>query len=269
MIEEILNFDRRLRIDYKNLNKNYVINKELYSVIDNFILEYARYYNLKVEDIVSHYNSFLHRYTSNIRDFIRTGKYPNQLGIFPKLDRIEYDISLILSPVVTIPRYRIFDNIYKRFEFFEGNNLVIGIGSGLELKLLEHFKCNCDAYDLNISNFVKTKFSKFNLSEEFFTGQKQNYNNIVAIELLEHINKPYDFIRMCYKSLESNGMLFITTAKNIPQIDHLYNFKNESEFESIIREIGFEISEKDVIPHNNTFYKKLDANNVWYSLIKT
>ena len=35
---------------------------------------------------------------------------------------------------------------------------------------------------------------------------------------------PYEFLSLCSVSLKLNGVIVTTTATNIPQFDHLYNF---------------------------------------------
>ena len=65
------------------------------------------------------------------------------------------------------------------------------------------------------------------------------------------------------KSLLQGGILYLTTAKNLPQFDHLYNFENPAEFEQKLKSYELEIIYKDVIVHNN-LNREFSSNNIFY-----
>jgi 2-polyprenyl-3-methyl-5-hydroxy-6-metoxy-1,4-benzoquinol methylase len=50
------------------------------------------------------------------------------------------------------------------------------------------------------------------------------YDAILLIEVLEHLAKPQSLVSQAAKSLTEYGRMFLTTAIDIPQFDHLYNF---------------------------------------------
>ncbi len=56
---------------------------------------------------------------------------------------------------------------------------------------------------------------------------KKKYDTIFAIELLEHLENPYEIMESFGRSLKKDGRLIITTARNVPQFDHLFNFTDE------------------------------------------
>lgn len=146
-------------------------------------------------------------------------------------------------------------NIYEA-ETGSGNCLVVGVGSGLELVLLRNKFKNIDAYDLSISDFCKDKFSDLNLYEKKFSPRfRLKYDAIYAIELLEHLECPYEILSNFSQSLKKNGRLIVTTIRNVPQFDHLYNFSNEYEFEKNVKNLGFDILQKEVTKHNYVFLR--------------
>jgi hypothetical protein len=156
-------------------------------------------------------------------------------------------------------------NVYEA-ETVYGNCLIVGVGSGLELALLRDKFRNIDAYDLSISGFCKHRFSDLNLYEKKFGPPcERKYNHIYAIELLEHLECPYEILSYFSRSVKKHGSLIVTTVKNVPQFDHLYNFRNEYEFEKNVKSLGFDILCKEVIRHNYVFFD-VDANNCLYVL---
>ena len=61
MLSEILNIDRRLRIEYKKLLSSPFVNSELVDIIDGYLSAFAIFNKLTVEYVVSRYNSFIER----------------------------------------------------------------------------------------------------------------------------------------------------------------------------------------------------------------
>lgn len=267
MLSEIFEIDRRLRIDYKRVLASPFYNKDIIHKIDNFLVDYMTFYNLSIKDILFHYYNFVKRYSENVKVFSSTNKYPRQLGVKIDVDRNEYDISLILSTAVTIHRHRIFKLIHQLGGEVFGKTLIVGVGSGLELDFLTCRNALIDAYDINISNFVKDRFSDINLKESKFAGREEYYDNIFALELLEHLSDPYEFISCCFDSLRKGGKFYLTTATNVPQFDHLYNFKSNNEFESKVNGLGFKINENEDILHDY-LNKNMYSKNTWYILEK-
>lgn len=267
MLNGLFEQDRWLRIAGSKLTKSPYYNDHVYKKTALFLEEYVKFYGLSVDQVLEMYNDFTGEYSRHIREFLKTGKYPYQNSLTVDLDRIEYDIVLILSVLISVHRHRIFCNLFNAIQKLQGNSLVIGVGSGLELDYFNGKPENVTAYDLTISKHVFQKFNRINIKEEYFTGAKNAYRNIFAIELLEHLSDPLEFIRMVYDSLEIDGLFYFTTATNIPQIDHLYNFDDELGFEKELHTIGFQIVEKEIIFHES-IDSKLIASNTWYILKK-
>jgi len=145
------------------------------------------------------------------------------------------------------------------------NALFIGVGTGLEVALLEGKITNFNAYDSSISEFAKLKYKNGNLYEELFDdGINERYDTVLCIELLEHVDKPYHLLTVLYNSLNFDGQLLTTTVKNIPQFDHVVYFTNETEFD---KKIGFSTINKVPLRHEN-MSSKVDSNNIFYQLKK-
>ena len=236
----------------------------------SYFNDFVKFNNITYHEIIDRNNNFLLRYSSDIENFLSSGKYPHLLNNDKSIQNIDYHISLILSTVLTIPRHRIINNFYRYCKNLNGNILVIGLGAGLELEIinsLNNYK-RIDAYDFSISNFVKDRFKKkINLFEREFIGNENTYDFIIAIELLEHLSNPYQLLSICYQSLNQEGIILTTTAMDIPQFDHLYNFDDDNYFERKINNIGLKISYDEEIAHLN-LKKDFNPKNTWYILKK-
>ena len=67
--------------------------------------------------------------------------------------------------------------------------------------------------------------------------------------------------------MKKNSRLVCTTAKNIPQFDHLYNFTSSADFEKKVKKIGFKIFYSNKIDHLYDL-QKINSNNIFYILKK-
>lgn len=270
MLNDLFQADRRLRISHKALLTMPGVREDLIVLLDNYLNDYMAYHQLTVDAVVQSYQAFLRRYLDDVKSFMTTGKYPIALGHKAFFNRLDYDLALILSVLTTFPRYRILDHIKNAANALKGDAVVIGVGSGLELELLALFS-KADkilAYDLSISDFVRQRFNSIGVFEEEFVGQHEAFDYVFAVELLEHLSDPYAFVAMCHRSLRIGGRLFATTATNMPQCDHVYNFVDDGEFIDTVGAMGFRIEDKEDLQHAS-MDDHLKARNTWYVLQKT
>ncbi len=93
-------------------------------------------------------------------------------------------------------------------------------------------------------------------------------DTIIAGEIIEHLENPYGFLKQCYKLLNSDGRLVITTP-NINSIKVLFNIHAETAdhifswsmywLKRVLRRIGFEIIEVKHVNMNERFIIRLLA----------
>ncbi|MEO1438388.1 MAG: hypothetical protein AAFV80_22805, partial [Bacteroidota bacterium] len=104
------------------------------------------------------------------------------------------------------------------------------------------------------------------LSEELFTFTPGvNFDHLYMIELLEHLSDPFSLLSEAMNTISDKGTISFTTAINIPQFDHLYNFEvADKKLEQFIHEKGFHLATKVYIPHENL--KGLEAANCYYEI---
>ncbi len=267
LFSELIEKDRWIRIAYNRVRSSDQFDFEISNIVETFLNDYITANSISILDVVKMYNKFTSLYSRHIREFLSTGKYPLELGKVAKFTRAEYDVVLILSIVLSLHRHLIFKKLKSVISQLNGNTLLVGIGSGIEITFFDLFNINVDAYDISIASFVKKKFSRHSLIEEYFTGDNGKYSNIFAIELMEHLPDPLEFSEICYRSLKPGGHFYFTTATNIPQADHTINFNDLDLFELDLKKIGFSVSENLLIKHE-AMDEKLHATNNWYGLKK-
>jgi hypothetical protein len=267
MLSEIFEKDRWMRIAYLKLLKSPIYNTDIVNTVDLFLENYVQFYKLSINDIISIYNNFTNHYSKDIRQFLQTGKYPFELDVNRPLTRVDYDIVLILSVVLSEHRHKIFNQLLLSSNSNTSDIVLIGVGSGLEIEFLNRKKNRITAYDISISDFANSMFTDIKMVENYFDGTEKNFSRIYAIELLEHLNDPIAFLKMVYDSMIFGGQFFFTTATNVPQIDHLFNFADLIDFELQLKQIGFTTQQNILIAHES-IDSKLNASNNWFEVKK-
>lgn len=268
IVHKLVNESRLLNILHDNLPDSIKLSP-LYVQLSAYLQNYLTENVISVNDAIDTYSKYIAAYNKNCRSFIKTGRYPVQNGktVF-SLSRKEYDVVLLFSVLFTTHRFRIMQ-LATAWSAPVEKGLYIGVGSGLEIALTGGFYKEIFAYDLKINDYLYAKFPNIQLREEFYKGQKQNYFNVVyLIELLEHLEEPYELVKISLDTLVPGGKIFLTTASNIPQFDHYYNFpEDHSVFENNCGALGFSVVFKERIPHHY-LSMNLEASNHFYILEK-
>lgn len=268
-IRNIINNNRILELQQKSLIKYFdEYDLKIYEKIINHIDQYIEFYKLTNNQVYDYHMAFLKIFIEHQELFNKDRKYPyerdNTITIIP---RIQYDISLLLSCLLTKHRFDIMKNLILSLKTNMGDVAIIGAGPGLEISLTKDLCKSIVAYDIDISEFIQIKFPGIFKKELFKFSKDKKYNYIFAIELLEHLQEPIKLVEQIYQSLEPGGISCLTTAKNIPQFDHLYNFNDENIFEEDLKKLGFKIQNKKIIEHNY-LKKEIEVNNIFYILKK-
>lgn len=266
-IVELTEKSRILEVLFDNLPDT-IKNDELYHAITAYIVLYVDYNKLTSDQIIDYYNEYILNYNKHCKLFLKTGKYPFQTDTKPyHIERLPYDIILLMSVLFTVHRFQMMKLIKNTSNIEKA--LFIGLGPGLELFLNKDKITEAHAYDLSINDFLKLEFPGFEFNQCYYSNQKTNYfDGIFIIELLEHLSDPFELIRNCYNSLKKGGKLILTTATDIPQFDHLYNFPfDHIQFENSVKEIGFNIKFKEII-HHNYLTIGVKSSNHFYELEK-
>jgi hypothetical protein len=264
----LIQANRKLELDYEfaSVGASEAV-AQVRSAAMEFLEGYATFNQISQEATLASYTETTRHYMRDCQAFTATGKYP--LEIDPQLwalGRVDYDLFLILTILVTRHRCAIMQEIMKTS--ISGRPLVIGVGSGVELGFIPAPEGG-DAYDLYINPFARKAYPRWNFYEEWYRPSERRYGAVYAIELLEHLEDPYAFVTDCHKSLAADGRFITTTASNVPQFDHRYNFVLDEDFERRVGEMGFEMESKRPIPHeyplvNIRAKNEAGARNVFY-----
>lgn len=257
-IHQVIDNSRLLNVLYDNLDKEITRNPN-YQKLCTYLSAYLEFNNLSVIQAIEVYTRFISSYNKDCRQFIKTNKYPYELNPdIIKISREDYDIILLFSVLFSSHRFRIMQLIHEKKG--TGNALYIGLGPGLELLFTKSGYSKKIAYDLAVNPFLNNEFREVEFNHELYTGQYPGYfDSIYMIELLEHVPDPFQLLQIAYTSLKEGGKVLLTTASNIPQFDHVYNFSPDHvDFEFRLKEIGFDILFKEKIKHN---YLTIDLNS--------
>lgn len=234
-----------------------VQSKELLGQLINFFEEVVLFYGIQEEEALNIHNLFLESQQEAAKYFIQTGEYKstgNQQEC-NLLSRKHYDFILALSFCIELHRYKIIEWLLSH----ELSKDIVSIGSGVGVELLCIYKAESESiissYDINFSPFLHSRYEVQKKENEFsqHVCLRQN-TSVLAVELIEHLSCPEEFITLLSKTLVSGNKLLITTAINCPQFDHITNFK-EKEILKLLREYSFHIEDYVVIEHSNVLYK--------------
>ena len=66
---------------------------------------------------------------------------------------------------------------------------------------------------------------------------------LISVEVLEHLERPVDFLKGLRLMLRQGGKAFITAALNAPNADHIYLYRSAMEVIEQIKEAGFVVEQ--------------------------
>lgn len=267
-INDIIGDNRLLEILNDKVRSSSFYNEDLFNKIADYTTAYLEFAENAPITADKAYFKFIKSYNKDMKRFAETDKYPLELDADRKApSRFEYDIILLFSCLFAAHRFRIMQLIDNKTAPIN-NGLFIGCGPGLEIELVKSRIEKLVAYDFSLNKFPVQKHPKAVFVEEYFDGtnSKEKYEGIYLIELLEHLDKPYQLLEQCKNVLSDDGKIFLTTATNIPQFDHLYNFEpNHEDFEKRVVDMGYTIDFMEDIPHEGLTLN-INAKNRFYVL---
>jgi 2-polyprenyl-3-methyl-5-hydroxy-6-metoxy-1,4-benzoquinol methylase len=111
--------------------------------------------------------------------------------------------------------------------------LDLAAGSGAMSKRLIDSGYNVIATDYVVENFRlhdSVPFFMADLNAGFSKGREQNFDAIVASEIIEHLENPRHFARECFKLLKPEGFLILSTP-NVDCAASVAHFISDSTFQ--------------------------------------
>jgi len=268
ILSELTSNNRLLTVLHDNLAAE-IKSASLYQDITQYFQSYCENNNISTATVDEIYTKYITAYNKHCKQFIKTGKYPLENGVNDfELSREEYDVVLLISVLFAPHRFRIMELLSQQNQ--SGRALFIGLGPGLELFLTQQRHSEIDAYDVSINEKLPSQFPRAAFYSTYYTGQNQAYYDcIYLIEILEHLSDPFELLHICAQSLRAGGRIMLTTATDIPQFDHLYNFPDDhSDFEKKCIDLGMTIEVKEKLVHKY-LSSELQPSNHFYILQKT
>jgi len=101
------------------------------------------------------------------------------------------------------------------------------------------------------------------IHEDIFKYQTtEQFDMVVMGEVLEHVENPCSFLSRIYQLASDKAYIFITTAINASQPDHIYLFNNLKEVTDLIENHQFTIIDSVVVNANNWTIEKAEKRKI-------
>ena len=117
--------------------------------------------------------------------------------------------------------FKILEEKFKNYETLKVLDIATGTGAFAK-KISDQFsnwKIEINDFE-NQCNLKNIKKYAFNLNKPF-RFKKSNYDLIIALEIIEHLENPWLFLKEIYKVLKKNGILILSTPNSDSTLDRL------------------------------------------------
>ena len=89
--------------------------------------------------------------------------------------------------------------------------------------------------------------------QDFFDfSETQKFDAIVMGEVLEHVERPLEFLQKIAEIAAQNAFIFITVPLNTPARDHIYLFRRPEELFTLVERAGLTCVEERLTTYNDT-----------------
>ena len=238
-----------------------------------------------LEEIADRYLNFISYLVEGQRHFVEFGKY--QLSTFAEVENYYKDADFMKNYTVGLGLSIYLWRVHRRLKhLFDqslalpksdgGKYLEIGPGHG-EYFVTAMQNANFQKYTaIDISktsvectqDYIRYSMpdldKKYELiHEDIFKYQtSERFDMVVMGEVLEHVENPSAFLHRINQLASDNAIIFITTAINAPDPDHIYLFNNLKEVTDLIESHGFVIIDFVVVNANNLPLEKAEKRKI-------
>lgn len=118
--------------------------------------------------------------------------------------------------------------------------------------IIDYFKPDYkDKYSLQLIDFLEAKDLKSN-----------SYDAIIIGEVLEHVERPEDFLKRVVDLAKDDAYIFVTTVVNAPAIDHIFLWRNKEDLETLIKSSGLKIKKALYLPYEGKTLAESEAQEL-------
>lgn len=182
------------------------------------------------------------------------------------IDRLDYDISLLLSIIFTSHRAEIMRSLKEfclRLPQSPGALAITGVGVGYEYVLARRhapryeivgYDTDSEALDFarRLAVFAGVEGGRLNCAHFPTAGEDcretRTFEAVIACEIMEHLQEPDQALNTFRSQLSAGGRLFVTMAVNLAQEDHVFWYSDPADCERQLRAAGFRIIEQSFAP---------------------
>ena len=154
-----------------------------------------------------------------------------------------------------------------------GRLLELGSGSGVWSLLSTHFLPQWTSQGIDISKKsveLSTAMAKnsgfenkvrFKAHDALTFKEDKKYNAGISCFLMEHLEKPQLLLENMASNLEPRAYAFVIAALTAAEVDHIYEFRRESEIVSMAEEAGFRVISMYSSAPSQLVLQALNANS--------
>ena len=249
----------------KSIRKNHNANTEAFEGLSEDMLHWAETLLGENYSIVlaNGYVHFVNDVNLSQRQYEKDRKYKNKSysDVYASVyDNAAYMEQYHWGVFTTTFAWEHHLKIYKYFvEYFvnllneSGELLDLGSGSGIWSLLLLKSKKSWRTTGIDISDYsvnmarqlsVASGLSaeaKFIVDDALKYKLQEKVDAVISCFLLEHLEEPEKLFINVTENLKDGGLAFITAALTAAEIDHIFEFKRESELVKLAEKSGFRV----------------------------
>jgi SAM-dependent methyltransferase len=249
----------------KSIKKNYLNNSVAFESLAEDMLLWAK--NILGEDylniLASGYVHFVNDVNRSQHQYEKDLKYKNKsyaevfAGVYSNAEFMElyhwgvFTTTFAWEHHLKINQY--FHNNFVSHLDDAGALLDLGSGSGIWSLLLLRNKKNWSSTGVDISEYSVSMANKLSSAADLLLKAKfivddaltykveKKFDAVISCFLLEHLENPIKLFENASDNLKKGGYAFITAALTAAEVDHIFEFKHESELVELAERSGFRV----------------------------